>query len=105
MWLLSTLGCFSVVEHPGIPEALLVQTCVRADLQALRRRLLPDLVIERTDHPDHPFQAVLPRDEWAHAANRLACEIDYPSFEAAVEARHGAERARRYRRAWAEVHP
>lgn len=100
MWLFCELGFFSAVEHGDHPDAVVVRARVRRDLEALRDRLLPDLDIEDTPERDYAHRAVVGRDEWSFAVCRIAEELDYRNFKAAVAERQGAERAARYAEVW-----
>ncbi len=100
MWLFSTLGFFSVVAHRDHPDALIVRARVRGDLESLRDELLPDLELEELETADYRFRAHLSRDEWAHAAERLAASVDYDNFKDAVARRQGDDRAHRYLQVW-----
>jgi hypothetical protein len=100
MWIFTTLGFFSTVAHPEHADAVIVRARVRADIEALRAHVLPDLEITETRHRDYRFRATVSRDEWAHAVEQLALEIDYPNFKVAVAARQGTDRAHAYGRVW-----
>jgi hypothetical protein len=104
MWLFTSIGFFSVVEDEEHSGALKIRARAQEDLEALRDRYLPDLEILRTEHTDYRFRAVVARDEWAHAAQALATDIDYPNFKAAVAQRQGSPRAKRYGRVWELMH-
>ena len=75
MWLYTTIGFFSVVAHRDDPRAILIRARVREDLAALRRHHLPD--IEIVEGSDYPYEALVSRDEWEHAAQQLSQSIDY----------------------------
>ena len=104
MWLFTSIGFFSVVAHPDAQDAVIVRARARADLEALRDHVLGDLAILRTDQRDYRYRAVVARDEWAHAVQRLALEIDYPNFKAAVAVRQGPRRAHRYGEVWSVMY-
>ena len=61
------------------------------------------MVIYESDHADYRYRALVARDEWVHAAQRLAVDIDYPNFKNAVAERQGRERSARYGRVWATM--
>lgn len=100
MWLFTTLGFFSVVSHRDDPGTVLIRARVRDDLDALRVHHLPDLEIVENADADYAFRAFVSRDEWEHAAQQLARDIDYPNFKDAVAARQGAARAHGYMEVW-----
>ena len=80
MWLYTTIGFFSVVAHRDDPRTILIRARSREDLDALRRHHLPDLEIAQGTH--YPFEALVSRDEWEHAAQQLAQGVDYFDDEA-----------------------
>ena len=100
MWLFTTIGFFSVVADASHPDTLKIRARAREDLAALRARHLPDIEIIETAHTDYRFRALVHRDDWLHAAEALARDIDYPNFKSAVAERQGPERAARYGRVW-----
>lgn len=77
-----------------------IRARARAGPAALRDRHRPDLEIVESDHTDHRFRAFALRDEWAHAAQLLAADIDYPNFKSAIAERQSYARARRYGMVW-----
>jgi hypothetical protein len=103
MWLVTSIGFFSVVAHDHDRRTVLVRARAREDLEALRRRYLPDLEIVENEGSDYRYRALLERSEWEHAAERLAADIDYPNFKDAVHDRQGPDRARLYMRIWSTL--
>lgn len=99
MWLLTTRGFYSVVEHRSDPERLIIRARRREDLEALAE-LIPGLEIFSDRRADYRWRAVVSRSEWALAAALLAAEIDYPNFKRAVGERQSAERAALYEEVW-----
>ena len=99
MWLITTRGFYSVVEHRSDPERLIVRARRREDLEALAE-LIPDLEIFSDRRADYRWRAVVSRSEWVVALALLAGEIDYPNFKNAVAKRQGEERARCYSEIW-----
>jgi hypothetical protein len=103
MWLLTTIGFFSIVEKPGDREAgrLTIRARVRGDLERLRAEVLPGLgPIEEGGGTDYAFRAVAPRAEVAAAMATLATTLDYANFKDAVAARQGVGREAVYGRVW-----
>ncbi len=103
MWLVTSIGFFSVVAHRDDRHTVVVRARARGDLEALRKRYLPDLEIAETEDGDYRFRALLERSEWEHAAQRLAADIDYDNFKNAVAERQGTERAYIYGRVWSTL--
>ena len=82
MWLHTTIGFFCVVAHRDDPGTILIRARTRKDLDALRRNHLPDLMIEPGADGRFPYEALVSRDEWEHAAGQMAQAIDYCGDEA-----------------------
>jgi hypothetical protein len=104
MWLITSIGFFSVVAHADQPDTLLVRGRVRDDLEALRRGYLPDLEIVEGSGTDYQYRAMVSREEWEHAVRGLVADIDYSNFKTAVAERQGPHRARIYARIWMVLH-
>lgn len=87
MWLCTTRGFFSAVEHRDDPSLLLVRARVRQDLVNLRE-LLPRLFWTRivaSPRADYPFRMTVRRADFAAVVSRLITdELRYPNFKAAV---------------------
>jgi hypothetical protein len=99
MWLVTTRGFYSVVEHRSNPERLIVRARRREDLKALAE-LIPDLEVFSDRRADYRWRAVVDRSEWVVALALLAGEIDYPNFKNAVAKRQGSDRTHRYSEVW-----
>jgi hypothetical protein len=104
MWLMTSIGFYSVVAYGGHPDTLLVRARVREDLEALRRGYLPDLEIVEGGGTDYQYRAMVSRGEWEHAVSGIAADIDYPNFKQAVAQCQGSHRARIYARIWMVLH-
>jgi hypothetical protein len=89
MWLFSRLGFYSAVAVPGRPGTLVVRARVRSDARNLARLLKQETGqtyrVERTPHRDYLYRLTMPVDVWATAVARLAVEVSYPNFKAAVQ--------------------
>lgn len=101
MWLATTIGFYSAVEHRDL-NGILVRARARVDLE----RLL-DIgttadagAIEHTPAADYPFRVLMPRAAWAATVAELAHLIDYDNFKGAVGNTNPA-RASLYHRVWA----
>ena len=108
MWIVSTIGFFSVVEKPWDRDqgTLTVRARVREDLEALRGLCLPMLgAISEDAHADYRFRAQAPREAGAVAMATLVRGVDYDNFKAAVGRRQGAGRAALYHDAWRAFAP
>ena len=99
MWLITTRGFYSVVEHRDDPDVLLVRARAREDLEALSP-LIPDLEIVEHAGSDYRFRASVARGDWQEVLEQLTAEIDYGNFKNAVATRVGRERAATYGDVW-----
>jgi 8-oxo-dGTP pyrophosphatase MutT (NUDIX family) len=103
MWLVTTLGFFSIVQKPGDKAAglLTVRARVRSDLEALRDAHLPALgAIKETTNTDYRFRAQAPHAAVVAAMAQLVAQIDYGNFKDAVADRQGGKRAKLYHHVW-----
>ncbi|WLD14372.1 hypothetical protein [Planctellipticum variicoloris] len=103
MWLMTTAGFFSVVEKPWDRDAgtLTVRSRVRADLDTLRAKYLPELgEIQEDPQADYRYRAQVPRDAFSQAAARLATDIDYDNFKNEVARQQGKARSSLYGEVW-----
>jgi hypothetical protein len=103
MWLITTFGFFSIVEKPEDRGTghLTVRARVRADLEQLQAKHLPELgPISESRHSDYRFRARAPREAVTRAIAEAARAIDYDNFKDAVAARQGYPRARAYGEVW-----
>jgi hypothetical protein len=103
MWVMTTIGFFSIVEKPGdrADGMLTIRARQRGDLEALQREMLPALGnISDAGGSDYPFRARAARADVAEALRRMVDMLDYPNFKSAVAARQGRARAQHYGRVW-----
>lgn len=107
MWLITRYGFFSIVEKPGDKELshLTVRSRVRADLDQLRREILPSLspTTESTD-TDYRFRAKATKEAVAKAMQQAVMDIDYNNFKSAVAREHGHDRAHVYADVWSVLY-
>jgi len=104
MWLLTTIGFYSVVQHRDDPDMLIVRARTREDIEALCDRRLPvgDIVAEAGT--DYRYRVFCARAEFEEAVAGLVHDLDYPNFKNAVAERQGAERAGLYSKIWSLLH-
>lgn len=103
MWILTPFGFFSVVQKPEDKAAgtLTIRARVKADLDALREKYLPDMgVIVTGAGTDYKYRAKVPRDALAKAAQQMVLDLDYSNFKNEVGKRQGAKRANVYHKVW-----
>lgn len=105
MWLITTVGFFSVVQKPGDGDNLTVRSRVRADLQALKKQFLPELGrIQESTVSDYRFRALAPRQAVARAFAQMTEQISYDNFKSEVLIRQGKDRARLYHDVWSTLY-
>lgn len=103
MWLLTSFGFFSVVQKSGDAQTntLTIRSRVRADLEALRDRVLPGLgEVCESESNDYRFRAAAPRAEVAAAMAAMVNALDYSNFKSEVAKVQGAARAQLYHGVW-----
>jgi hypothetical protein len=103
MWLMTKFGFFSIVQKPGDAEAgmLTVRARVRADLEALRERYLPEMgEIAENAGTDYRCRARAPREALAAALQQITLDIDYGNFKSTVHKTQGAQRSEVYHEVW-----
>lgn len=103
MWLLTPEGFFSIVQKPGDAArgTLTVRARVAADLDNLRRTVLPTLgATEAGLGTDYKFRATAPREDVARALGELALRTTYSNFKNAVAHQQGPQRAALYHEVW-----
>ena len=103
MWLMTSIGFFSIVEKPNDRDAgtLTVRARVEGDLAALKTRYLPELgEIQAHLGTDYRYRATAPKEAIARALSQLALNLDYSNFKGEVYRVQGYERARVYGEVW-----
>ena len=95
MWLMTTRGFYSAVQHRDDPDRLLVRARCEADIRARGDLVAGEPVL--LHDADYAWRVEVSRAEWAAALRVLAAEITYPNFKSAVvdDAHHQA-----YMRVW-----
>lgn len=103
MWMITTIGFFSVVEkiEDKADGMVTVRSRVRADLEKLNVEFLGGKAeIIGKGGTDYPYRLRIPKGAWADAAGKLADGIDYPNFKSAVHERQGGAREQIYEGVW-----
>ncbi|SAK84306.1 NUDIX domain protein [Caballeronia hypogeia] len=103
MWIITSIGFFSVVQKPGdiAADTLTVRARVRGDLEALRVQYLPRLgPITESRTNDYRFRAVAPRASVTAAMASMIADLQYSNFKSEVAQKQGAERAHVYHDVW-----
>ena len=103
MWLMTTDGFFSAVQHRDEPDTLLIRARSKGDLENLKKRLRSqDSKIFSTGSADYPFRIFLNRQEWIDYLILAAEDLTYDNFKSAV-GRTNPERAYIYHDVWADL--
>lgn len=98
MWLMTTRGFFSAVQHREDPTRILVRARCEEDI-----RNLADLIDAEPwalMRSDYEWRLECSAAEWMTAVAKLALEIDYDNFKNAVKEAQGQKRANVYMRVW-----
>jgi hypothetical protein len=104
MWLMTTIGFFSVVRKSGETD-LTVRARVQDDLEALGKKYLPSLgPITSGGGTDYPYRARVASEDFAAAVGRMVEDIDYANFKNSVAAEQGPDRAHVYSEIWSALH-
>lgn len=101
MWTMTRRGFYSVVAHRDDSARVLVRARCERDIRALRD-LLPDAEPTTTPDADYLWRLECSREQWSGAVAKMATEIDYPNFKAAItdKAHHRA-----YLNVWYDLLP
>jgi hypothetical protein len=99
MWIFTTSGFLSVVQHHNRAGDLLVRARVRADLVAFCDATGAPAPTE-TPKRDYRWRTVVPATTFATYLADEAQAIDYGNFKNAVADRQGYARADRYYGVW-----
>ena len=83
MWLMTTRGFYSVVEHRDDAERLLVRARTREDIEALAGLVAAAPVW--LESADYAWRVETTRTEWQAAMQVLVREITYPNFKSAIK--------------------
>ena len=100
MWVMTTDGFFSAVQHRDEPNILLIRARSRADLENLADRIgLDESKIVVDTKADYLFRVFVPRQAWITYLTSASEDLDYPNFKSAVGATN-PERAYLYHDVW-----
>ena len=101
MWTMHRRGFFSVVAKYGDESKVLVRARCERDIRALDD-LLPEAKPVRTPDADYEWRLECTIEQWSTAVAKMATEIDYPNFKAAIndKAHHRA-----YLNVWHDLLP
>ena len=101
MWVLTTSGFLSAVEHRDDSDLLVVRARAREDLRTLCEWAGTTLV--DSPNADYPHRTIVRKQRFADWVRAQAAAIDYPNFKDAVGSSQGYERASVYSQVWAAL--
>src|SRR5689334_12878313 len=105
MWLITTVGFFSVVQRHPDDDFLTVRARVAEDLDHLRATYLPELTETTTCTTcDYKYRATVRHSDFARACAKLVENIHYDNFKSEVGRTHGWERESIYHEVWHDLH-
>lgn len=94
MWVMTTRGFYSVVQHRDEPTKVMVRARCQDDINNLCELIVRD---QRTDpfetpNADYPWRIVTTAVGWTSALTQMSLGIDYDNFKSAVkdDAHHDA---------------
>ena len=102
MWIMTTRGFYSAVQHREYPTRLIIRARSKEDILALGD-LLPDSPPWALESSDYEWRLDCSVAEWAGALASMALDIDYPNFKTAVKEVQGPERAAVYMSCWSAL--
>lgn len=104
MWIMTTIGFFSVVQKSG-EEGLTIRSRVENDLKLLKQKYLPEAgEIIKGAGTDYPYRIRVSHNDWAQALSKIAMDIHYSNFKSAVYGEQGSARASTYGKVWGVLH-
>lgn len=107
MWIMTTIGFFSIVQKPEDKHdgTLTIRSRVKSDLIALRDQYLPNLgPIVANVGTDYQYRASVPHADVSAALQKLTQDIDYDNFKNAVASRQDYSRAKVYGKVWSTLY-
>lgn len=100
MWILTTIGFFSVVRKPG-DKILTIRARCGGDLDRLRAQFMPTLSATITGAgTDYPVRGTISPADFAQGLAQMGESIDYANFKDAVAQQMGKHRAGLYSQVW-----
>ncbi len=104
MWIFTTFGFFSAVEHRDDNRSLLVRTRVRVDAELLAVKLYGSDAIMVTPNADYPYRVKVGKREFAQLISEEIMRIGYKNFKNEVASKQSYARARLYGNVWGQMH-
>jgi len=112
LWVFTTRGFFSIVEHKKDPNRLLIRARVRKDIDNIKM-LFEELGLEVSDVVenvsfDYRYRVFADRSDWASVIIQLITDMGYTNFKNAVYEKDSLEirdkRHEAYLDIWAIMH-
>ncbi len=106
MWVMTTIGFFSIVEKAGDRQSgkLTIRARARSDLENLRALYLPNMdTIAENAGTDYRYRAQAAREEVIRTMMTLIADIDYSNFKQRIQAVQGKDRACVYGAVWNDL--
>jgi len=101
MWVLTTNGFYSAVQHNEKPDILLVRARCKEDLIALKKKYMRNLgEITYISNADYPYRAEVSKNQFAEGMRRIIKDITYGNFKSEVARVQGSKRASIYHSVW-----
>lgn len=115
MWIMTTIGFYSAVQHRDNHDDLLIRARSKADLERLQQLAVdgygvtvpvgghaPGLgPIDTTlTRADYPHRMVISKAAWKAILEQLTDDVDYDNFKTAVAKAGHPERANTYHNVW-----
>jgi hypothetical protein len=107
MWIMTTIGFFSIVQKPEDKrdDTLTICSRVKSDLIALRDQYLSNLgPIVAHSGTDYPYRATASRIDVSAALEKFTQDIDYDNFKNAVASRQDHSHASLYGKVWSTLY-
>ena len=103
MWILTTIGFFSVVQKRG-DSFLTVRARIASDLDHLRKEYMPELSETVTGQgTDYPYRATISHDDFSRGMVKLMRDIRHSNFKNEVSKKMGGKREKAYSKPWHDL--
>lgn len=105
MWLMTSIGFFSIVEkHEDRKDGMVtIRARVLGDLEALRLYLPKMGLIVTSENSDYRYRVRAHKVDAAYALLKITMTVDYTNFKDQVLRVQGHERANTYMGVWAKL--
>jgi hypothetical protein len=103
MWLLTTIGFFSVVQKRG-ESGLTVRARAASDLDRLREKYLPEVSATIPNAgTDYPFRGTITHTDFARGLAKMGGDIHYENFKSEGARKMGRKREAVYEKVWSAL--